>query len=395
MHQGLTYRALLASASALLMIGLGACSSGSSGSGGSASIASGSSGTINVGVIAGLTGQDSSFTSPFINGADLAVKAINAKGGVAGHKVALVTEDSTSTVTGTLQTATTLMALKHAPTMICVCTSSEFIPLVTEVARAEAHSSTKVLLVNGEAGVTSITQLARVFVSPEELDGALAATLVKQAWANGARHVWVLSQSDAYGADLNTQLIKAWKALGSQGAVVLGDTVLTPGQASYSDQMVQVNNAKPQAILNGSYEAQEPLAFKELTALGSKAPFYDLYYSNSTIPQLPDSTGRGFGIQPAYDPSTDAAFASSYQAAYKTAPNMFSAQGYDDIWLSALAIAHGKTTSIQSLLNAYVSQAQAFKGGVDGSYEFQSYDRVNAPISVAAVRDGKWVVLPL
>jgi branched-chain amino acid transport system substrate-binding protein len=393
MHQGLTYRALLVSASALLMIGLGACSSGSSGSGSSASSGSGSSATISVGVIAGLTGEDSSFTSPFINGADLAVKAINAKGGIAGRKVALVTEDSTSTVTGTLQAATILMAVKHAPTMICVCTSSEFIPLVTQVSRAEAHSSTKALLVNGEAGVTSISQLPRVFVSPEELDGALAATLVKEAWANGARRVWVLSQSDAYGADLNTQLIKAWKALGSQGAVVLGDTVLTPGQASYSDQMVQINNAKPQAILNGSYEAQEPLAFKELTALGSKAPFYDLYYSNSTIPQLPDSTGRGFGIQPAYNPSTDAAFASSYQAAYNTAPNMFSAQGYDDIWLSALAIAHGETTSIQSLLNAYVSQAQAFKG-VDGSYEFQSYDRVNAPISVAAARDGQWVVLP-
>lgn len=387
MHQGFTYRALLVSASALLMIGVGACGSGSSGSGSSG-------GTISVGIIAGLTGEDSSFTSPFINGADLAVKAINAKGGISGRKVALVTEDSTSAVTGTLQAATTLMAVKHAPTMICVCTSSEFIPLVTQVAHAEAHTPTKTLLVNGEAGVTTITQLARVFVSPEELDGALAATLVKQAWANGARRVWVLSQSDAYGVDLNTQLIKAWKALAPQGAVVLGDTVLTPGQPSYSDQMVQINNAKPQAILNGSYEAQEPLAFKELTALGSKAPFYDLYYSNSTIPQLPESTGRGFGIQPAYDPSTDAAFASSYQAAYKTAPNMFSAQGYDDIWLSALAVAHGKATSIQSLLNAYVSQAQSFKTGVDGKYEFQDYDRVNAPISVAAVKNGKWVVLP-
>jgi branched-chain amino acid transport system substrate-binding protein len=387
MYQGFTYRALLVSASALLMIGVGACGSGSGGSGSSG-------GTINVGIIAGLTGEDSSFTSPFINGADLAVKAINDKGGISGRKVALVTEDSTSTVTGTLQAATTLMAVKHAPTMICVCTSSEFIPLVTQVAHAEAHTPTKTLLVNGEAGVTTITQLARVFVSPEELDGALAATLVKQAWGNGARRVWVLSQSDAYGVDLNTQLIKAWKALAAQGAVVLGDTVLTPGQPSYTDQMVQINAAKPQAILNGSYESQEPLAFKELTALGSKAPFYDLYYSNSTISSLPDSTGRGFGIQPAYDPSTDAAFASSYQSAYKTAPNMFSAQGYDDIWLSALAVAHGKATSIQSLLNAYVSEAQSFKTGVDGKYEFQDFDRVNAPISVAAVKNGKWVVLP-
>jgi branched-chain amino acid transport system substrate-binding protein len=393
MHQGLTYRALLVSASALLLIGLGACGSGSSGSGSSSAIGSGGRGTVSVGIIAGLTGEDSSFTSPFINGADLAVKAINAKGGISGRKVALVTEDSTSTVTGTLQAATTLTAVKHAPTMICVCTSSEFIPLVAQVSRAQAHSSTKTLLVNAEAGVTTIAQLPRVFVSPEELDGALAATLVKLTWANGARRIWVLSQSDAYGEDLNTQLIKAWKALASKGAVVLGDTVLTPGQASYSDQMVQVNNAKPQAILNGSYEAQEPLAFKELTALGSKAPFYDLYYSNSTIPQLPSSTGRGFGIQPAYDPSTDAAFASSYQAAYKTAPNMFSAQGYDDVWLSALAVVHGKADSTQSLLNAFVSQAQAFKG-VDGSYQFQDYDRVNAPISSAEAQDGKWVVLP-
>src|SRR5713101_8193147 len=101
-------RGLMAVSIAATAILAAACSSGGGGSSSSQS-----KGPIQLGLIAGLTGPSSAWSVPYKNGAELAVKDINAKGGINGRKVVLITEDNQSSPETSVTNATTLMGSDH------------------------------------------------------------------------------------------------------------------------------------------------------------------------------------------------------------------------------------------------------------------------------------------
>ena len=97
--------ALLVSAAAIA--GCASSGGGSSAGGGTSSSASGK-GAYNIAVISDLTGGDSAYGAASVGGAQAAAKAINAAGGVNGHKLALQVYDAQS------DTAPAIAAVRQA-----------------------------------------------------------------------------------------------------------------------------------------------------------------------------------------------------------------------------------------------------------------------------------------
>src|SRR6266404_806595 len=92
---------------------LGACSAAPAGSG-----AAGGGGTITIGGGFALTGDESALDLPAANGAKLAVKEINAAGGVLGKQINFIVHDSQYKMDVTAQTAKQFVEQDKVPLMI-------------------------------------------------------------------------------------------------------------------------------------------------------------------------------------------------------------------------------------------------------------------------------------
>jgi branched-chain amino acid transport system substrate-binding protein len=351
-------------------------------------------GPIRVGLIAGLTGASSAWSVPYKNGAELAVKDINAKGGIDGRKVVLYTEDNQSSPETSITNVTTLMSSDHVNFIVCSCDSGQFLPIVARLAQADSGKpgGGQFVVSNGVAGTTKILNLPPVYISTFPLDGTLATTLAAQAWKMGFRRAYVLSQSDAYGQDMFTQLQAAWKRL---GGTVVGATIVDPSLPSYTSVMQQINGKHPQVIFTGTYGPDALLQFREITRMGSKAPWFLLYHETAPFNTVAGSTNRAYGLDPGWLATTDPKWVSHYKAVYGHAPGLFDAQGYDTTWLAALAVAKaGSSVTVDSIKKAYVQATKSYSGPTGKFVLNSQYARIEAPVSWFVVRDGQWVALP-
>jgi branched-chain amino acid transport system substrate-binding protein len=382
--------AVLAAIAAVLIVG---CSSSSSSSSGQASASGQAKSPINVGLIAGLTGASSAWSVPYKNGAELAVQDLNAHGGINGRKVVLYTEDNQSSPETSITNATTLMSSDHVNFIVCSCDSGQFLPIVARVAQADSGKSGggQYVVSNGVAGTTQILKLPPVYISTFPLNGTLAATLAAQAWKMGYKQAYVLSQSDAYGQDMYTQLQAAWKSL---GGTVVGATIVNPNLPNYTSVMQQVNNAHPQVIFTGTYSADALLQFREITQMGSKAPWFLLFHETAAFNSVAGSTNLAYGLDPAWL-ANDQTWIAHYTAVYNKAPGLFDAQGYDTTWLAAEAVANaGSSPTVSSLKSAYVQATHSYSGPTGKFVLNPQYARIDAPVSWFVVRNGQWVALP-
>jgi len=368
-----------------------AAACGSSGGGGSSS--SQSKEPIKIGLIAGLTGPSSAWSVPYKNGAQLAVKDLNAKGGVDGRKVELVTEDNQSSPETSVSAATTLMFSDHVNFIVCSCDSGEFLPIVSRVEQADASKpgGGQFIVSNGVAGTTKILNLPPVYISTFPLNGTLAKTLAQQAWKQGFKRAYVLSQSDAYGQDMYTQLQSAWKSL---GGTVVGSTIVNPDLPNYTSVMQQVNSSHPQVIFTGTYGPDALLQFREITQMGSKAPWYLLFHETAEFNKVSGSDNRAYGLDPAWLGDKAGSWVSHFKSVYGHAPGLFDAQGYDTTWLAAMAVGKAGSDNVDAIKKAYVQATNSYSGPT-GKFKLNAqYARIDAPVSWYVVRGGQWVALP-
>jgi branched-chain amino acid transport system substrate-binding protein len=386
-------RHVLTVLTAIAAVLIAGCSSSSSSSSGQATSSSQGAGPINIGLIAGLTGPSSAWSVPYKDGAELAVQDINAHGGINGRKVVLYTEDNQSSPETSITNVTTLMFSDHVNFIVCSCDSGQFLPIVARLAQADSGKpgGGQFVVSNGVAGTTQILQLPPVYISAFPLNGTLAATLAAQAWKMGYRRAYVLSQSDAYGQDMYTQLQAAWKNL---GGTVVGATIVNPSLPNYTSVMQQVNNANPQVIFTGTYGPDALLQFREITQMGNKAPWFLLFHETAAFNSVAGSTNRAYGLDPAWLASSDPTWVAHYTAVYHHAPGLFDAQGYDTTWLAAQAVAHaGSSPTVDSIKSAYMQAAQSYSGPTGKFVLNSQYARIDAPVSWFVVQNGQWVAL--
>ncbi|TME13472.1 MAG: ABC transporter substrate-binding protein [Chloroflexi bacterium] len=112
-------RTTVALASAILLVA--ACSSPTASPGGGGATGqptTGAGGTIKIGGGFALTGDESALDVPAANGAKLAVKEINAAGGVNGSQIDFIVHDSQYISTVAAQTAKQFVEQDHVPVMI-------------------------------------------------------------------------------------------------------------------------------------------------------------------------------------------------------------------------------------------------------------------------------------
>jgi branched-chain amino acid transport system substrate-binding protein len=321
--------------------------------------------TTKVGLIAEITGPNAEAGTYTINGAKLAIEAINKKGGVLGKQVELVIEDNQSTNPGTVLAFSKLGGNKDIHAIIGPIRSTQ-----TQAASpAIAKLGIPTMIGGTDPSLTKVNNRWLFRCRPSDL---YSSRVIANFGVNKLKHKkWVIVHStDAFGAGGAKALTDALKGYGVE-------PVLTQGYTNNSQDFTPVVLAikKSGADVIGSYmtNSQDVGIFaKQLRQLGVTATWIGSpsIVTDTAMKLAGDSLYNTYGIadfNPDANPAAKA-YADAYRAAYKLEPDVYSSWAYDAMNVIATALNAARSDKAEDIRKAIVG----IKGwkGVEGTYNF-------------------------
>jgi branched-chain amino acid transport system substrate-binding protein len=393
-------RTAIALASALVLVA--ACSSptASPGGGGATSqptTAGGTQaagGTIKIGGGFALTGAESSLDLPAANGAKLAVKQINAAGGVNGSQIDFIVHDSKYDMAVTAQTAKQFVEQDKVPLFIGYTDTDSVL------ASGPTFQNAKIPFITVGATSPKIpTQVGDMMFLAcfgDNVQAAVGAEYSFKTFGHNAYFLW--DKGIEYTTLLGAYFKSRFTELG--GTIALEDSYADDA-TDFSAQITKIKALSPQPDFY--YVAAMPYNIgplvKQFRDAGITGPIvggdgYDtpdlltvagaaadnVYF---TTHALMDATGGTDGIK-------------QFMADYKTeyghdAENAFAALGYDTVYLLVDAIKRAGSTD-SAAVKAAIEGTKDFKG-ITGAITFSAASHVpQKGVTVIAVKGGKFTL---
>jgi branched-chain amino acid transport system substrate-binding protein len=352
--------------------------------------------TIKIGGTYNLTGGMASLDVPAANGSKLAVKEINAAGGLLGRQIQFVLYDGKTDSATNGNIATQLVSSDK---------------VVAIVGNTDSDSALAIGPIAQKAGIPYVTAGATSPQLPNQVgdfmflepfgDNVQAAAGAEFAFNTlKGKTCWLLWDK---GTEYTTLLAKYFKSryIEMGGKVVLEDTY-TQGDTDFSAQITRLKALSPQpAILYvAALQASDAGALaKQIRDAGIKLPMIggDGYDG----PELVGVGGTGaenvyFSTHSLMDASSKDAKMRSFIAAYhkeygRDPESAFAALGYDAVYLMANAIVKAGTVNSKAIRDA-LALTKNF-AGVTGSITYQPGQRVpQKTVTIVAIKNGAYTL---
>lgn len=358
-----------------------ACGSSANSGGGSQS----SGGTILIGVPVPVSGDYASAGTDILHGAQLAAANINSSGGVNGKKIQIVSQDDACAASTGSQAAQKLISQGIVAAAGGYCSTAAFPEL--EAFHRAGLAYVMDASTNPQLTEQGFTDAFRTIGRDDE-QGPVAASFI-----TGFLHdkkVAVGNDNSTYAKGLADSTVKE---LQKDGAQVVFNNALTPGQSDYTSFMTKIAQSKPQVFYYTGYFAEFGLLLKEAQQLGLKFTMMGGDANNDpTLIKTAGSAATGAMMTTAplaQFLSSAKSYVSAYQAAYHTAPGPYSSYEYDAVGVVAQAIRDAHSTTASKI-------AQALKSinytGITGDFHFDSVgDRNPANYIIITVKNGTFV----
>ena len=338
-----------------------ACSS-STGSGGSPGSRS-SGGAILIGVPVPLSGEYASAGTDILHGAQLAAKNINASGGVDGKKIQVVSQDDACQASTGSQAAQKLISQGVVAAAGGYCSTAAFpelqafhrmgIPYVMD-------ASTNPQL-TGQGFAEAFRTIGR-----DDEQGPVAASFITGFLH--AKRVAVGNDNSTYAKGLADSTVSA---LQKDGAQVVFNNALSPGQSDYTSFLTKIGQAKPQVFYYTGYYPEFGLLLKEAKQLGLKFTMMGGDANNDpTLIKTAGSAASGAMMTTAplaQFLGSAKGFVDAYQSAYGTGPGPYSSYEYDAVGVVAQAIKKAHSTTSSKITAAL--RSISYKG-ITGDFHF-------------------------
>jgi branched-chain amino acid transport system substrate-binding protein len=363
---------------------IAACSSDGSGD-----ASGGSSGdTIRIGEFASLTGKEATFGTSSHRGTLLAIKEINAAGGVLGKPLQLIHEDNRS-----LQGESATIAKK-------LITRDKVVALLGEVASgrslevAPIAQQYKIPMITPSSTNPQVTRsgdyVFRVcFTDP--FQGRLLANFARNSL--NAKRVAILSDvSQAYSVGLAQFFRESWLA---GGGSIVADEKYNGGEKDFRAQLTTLKAANPDAIMVPGYYTDVGLIVAQARQLGIKVPLFG--GDGWEAPELIEIAGaealEGTYYSTHFSPESTEPLSQQFVEAYKAeyggqVPDAMAALGYDAVRVLADAIERAGTTDSQALRDALAATRDI--AGATGLTTLDENRDATKPAVIITVRDGKF-----
>lgn len=346
--------ALIASGSALLIV-LGACGGGT-GSGSS-------NAPLTIGLIGPLTGARSAVGAGMVSGANLALKIINAHGGVLGHQVKMVTQDDAAdpgdAVPATQKEINTdgVVAIV-GPTSL---TASVVLPLA-------ARANIPDLMWGGGANFDFETDRHFFRMSPSDTEQAYSQVVFahQKGWDKVALAIGNTSADQSLVPGIQAAAKKV-------GMTITNQVTITIGATSFRSEISQLFSHQPQAIIGQFDIPSAGVLFGELAQEGlTSTPWVasNLWYANEFVTSVGKTAASGpiYIANPAAGGPGEAPFLAALKAATgRTSPNNGEEVTWDGVNSWALGVIKAGTWKYPQLEQGIV---QAANGPGTRCYDF-------------------------
>jgi branched-chain amino acid transport system substrate-binding protein len=305
-------------------------------------------GPILIGSLVPITGPADLQTAS--EGAEVALKLVNAAGGVLGRQVQYMAGDDHLDPVDAIPVAQKFVSVDHAVAMI----ANE--GTILGVQRIFDAANIPAVIWGGTDNTPKITDPLLWRLTPG--DSQLGVAMADYAYTKGYRHPVMLFGTDQNGAALGNVVKASWAYL-CAGCSPAVDVNFAPAQTSYRSEIESVLAANPDVILfRAGTAADASVIFKDLEELhgltipmigddGSHAPDVIQAVGLANIQKVVTSTDTGTTSGPGYD-----IFTTAYQQEFGHGPVDQSTFLYDGMTLLCLAIEKAGTTDGSAIAKA-------------------------------------------
>lgn len=369
----------------VLLLGLVAgCGGGSETTGGS------DEDVIKVGFLGALTGDVACYGIPGLNGLELAVEEINAKGGILGKKVVIVEEDNAGDKTEAAAITRKFISKDKVNAIIGdPCTG------ITIVAAKIAQENEMVLISPGACGEGAIDAGDYCFRNTL-LDKMACPAVTKYLIDKGYKNfALVTAINDEYSVGLSNYFRAALKELG--GNIVIDESIQR-GDTNFAAQVTKIKPTNPDIIIFTGYYQEAALFMKEVRKQGMNQVFVggdgclgeELY-------KLGGDAVEGSMVYCGFSPEQSRPEVQRFLQAYAEKHNgeladMFSAQYYDAMYIVAEAMERAGSTD-PKVYKDEMAKTKDFPG-VSGVTTFgPDREPIKNPVFLLQVKDNSFKLL--
>lgn len=305
---------------------------------------------IKVGHFASLTGDTATFGQSTDRGIRMAVEEINAKGGVLGRPIEVVSEDDRSVTEEARTAAQKLIQRDEVVALIGEVASSRSLAAAPEAQRAG------VPMISPASTNPKVTEVGDYVFRTCFIDPFQGAVMARFAFDElGARKVAILFD---FKQDYSVGLADFFRATFQQlGGQIVADERYTSGDIEFRAQLTTIRAATPDAIFVPGYYTELGLIAKQARELGIEVPLLggDGWDSAKTL-EIGGAAVEGDYFSNHYAADSDSPkvqdFVRRYEAKYGSKPDAMAALGYDAAGILADAIARAGDTAGPKLRDA-------------------------------------------
>jgi len=376
-------RATAVSIVALVAVGLAGCATGSgSNAGGDA----GSGGTVYFGVSSATTGQYAQYGDQFKKAFDLAVKEVNADGGIDGKKVALKYEDSQSDPKQSVTVAQKFVADEDVILAFGDYASSASIPA------SPIYTAGKLVQYGYNNSNPDFTAKGTEY----QWSTAITTTASYTWTADYIKKQGVKSVGVTYlnTADWGIPAYKAFEAEAKKIGLKITDAEgVLDSSDDYRPSLSKIVATKPDAIAHIGYGPDAAKIVNQLRSTGYDGTFYG-GQDEESFDATPEAEGSVIGTE-FVETNPDATvqkFVKAFQKAYPSEEHvtLFEAGAYDALHVAVAAAKAGGTTR-EGILKGF-KELKDVPSVVYGEITFdQKTRRVADPkLTPVELKDGSW-----
>lgn len=338
-----------------------------------------------IGEYVSMTGTTAAYGQSGHKGAMLAVEEINAKGGVLGKKIKLLTEDTQSKPEEAASAVSKLINQESVVAILGEFASSR------SLAGAPICQDKKIPMLSPGSTNPEVTKKGDYIFRNCFIDSFQGTVLAKFAFNSlKLRKIAILTDvKNDYSVGLTQYFKETFVKLGGQ---IVESQSYTEGDTDFKAQLTTIKQKHPEAILFPGYYTEVGLAAKQARALGITVPILggDSWVSDQLL-EVAGSALNGCYFSDHYSSEDKSPvvqnFVTAYKAKYNEEPNSIAALSYDGIKVLADAMVRANSAQPTKIKEA-LAQTKQFPG-VTGLITIDANRNANKSAVILQIKNNK------
>jgi branched-chain amino acid transport system substrate-binding protein len=341
--------------------------------------------TILIGEFGSMTGSEATFGQSTHNGIVLAMKEINAAGGIKGKKITLRNYDDQGRAQEAGTAVTRLITDDKVVAVLGEVASS------LSIAGGRVAQQYKVPMISPSSTNPAVTQIGDMIFRVcflDDFQGYVMAKFARET-VKAQKAAVFYDQAQAYSKGLKDFFKKSFTELGGQ---VASEQAYTGGDQDFSAQLTSIRDANADIVILPGYYTDAANVILQARKLGVKVPFLGGDgWDSSQLAAIGGEAVEGSYYANHYSPDEERpmvqSFVKKYQADYGQTPDGLAALGYDAALLLFDAMKRADALDGPTLAKA-IAATKDFQG-VTGIFSIDANRNAKKSAVVVVMKGGK------